>query len=54
MDENIKMDFKEAACAGGGGAVVLNHMAQDRQVASSCEYGNKLLRSMNGGDFFTS
>jgi len=49
-EDNIKMDLQE----GGGGHGDWMELAQDRQVAGTCGYGEGLSGSINAGNFLTS
>ena len=48
-EDNIKMDLQEM----GGGCGDWMELAQDRQVAGTCEYGDKHSGSKNAGNFLT-
>ena len=49
-EDNMKMDLQEV---GGGGGDWME-LAQDRDVAGTCEYGEKPSASKNVGNFLTS
>ena len=46
-EDNIKMDFQEV----GRGCGDWIELAQDRQVAGACEYGDELSGSITCGEF---
>jgi hypothetical protein len=46
-EDNIKMDLREV----GWGGVDWIHLAQDRQVAGSCVYGDEPSGSIKCGEF---